>query len=67
MTTDIFVDNVLASVRTLIRQQCPMTRAAVDLLLADFENRFRDDLDRVIAYEVEEAKFWFSNENEDED
>jgi hypothetical protein len=58
MTPQTFADIILARVRALLRQQCPMSRYAVDLLLADFENDFRSGLDDVIADEIEEARAW---------
>ena len=52
MTTDQLLDNVMADLRALFRQEprlAGVTRYALDLLLGDFERRLRDDLDELDA------------------
>jgi hypothetical protein len=47
MTADILFDNVLTSVRALLRRHAPYTRHALDLLLGDLEANLRRDLDEL--------------------
>jgi hypothetical protein len=55
MSTAAIVDNVLASVRALLRQHAPYTRHALDLLLGDLEADLRRNIDDLIAEEVASA------------